>query len=128
MMAAIPPARIAPARDPHLDGSRLNRAWAAITRWAPGVAFVLAFALVQGKLDQWDAQALAADRDREAANARASIEILRNAHRHRVASGCSTLFYLVQGEVGEQLLQASMALDQVRMAEMTARPEARRAP
>jgi hypothetical protein len=118
----LAPPRITPARDPALDGSPARRAWAAIKAWSPGVAMVLAFAAVQGQIDKWDNEAFVAQQAGELANARADLAILRNAHEHRTSTGCATLLWLVEGDAGEKLLQASMAIDRARLEELDTRP------
>lgn len=120
----LPPIRLTPARDPELDGTIVGRAREAVAHWSPGAVFVLAFLAVHGKLAEWDAIALADARQRESANATVELESLRNAHEHRIASGCSTLFYLVQGDPGERLYQAATALDHVRGKYLAALPGA----
>lgn len=117
-----PATRISPARDPALDGSRSRRAWEAVKSWSPGVAMVLAFLAVQGQIDQWDNEAFVAEQARELANARADLAVLRNAHEHRTSTGCATLLWLVEGDAGEKLLQASMAIDRARLEELDSRP------
>lgn len=98
-------------RDPEIDRSALRRAWSAVTRWAPGIAFALAIAAVDAKLAEWSAEDLRAEAERDSATTRATLAILREAHRHRVHAGCSKLFYLLEGNAGERLFEASLALD-----------------
>lgn len=98
-------------RDPAIDRGPIRRAWAALRWWAPGIAFALAIAVADAKLAEWDAEAAKADAARELATTQATLAILREAHRHRVSAGCTKLFYLLEGNAGERLFEASLALD-----------------
>lgn len=108
--------------DPLIDRTPLQRAWGHFKRWAPGIAFVLLLVSLQGKVAEWDEQVAHAETGRELATAKALLASLRDAHRHRAATGCATMFYLVQGDPDDGLLTASMALDSARAKLMAARP------